>query len=59
MNRREVMGSMATAAAATAVVPLAFGADDEIADWAGWWERSKKYTLQIAEAMRGAARAPG
>jgi len=51
MNRRLVMSSMATAAAATAIVPLAFGADDEIADWGGWWERSKKYTLQIADAM--------
>lgn len=51
MNRRNVMGSMAAVAAATAVVPGAFGADDEISDWVGWWERSKKYTLQIAEAM--------
>lgn len=42
---------MAAAAAATAAIPLAFGADDEISDWTGWWERSKKYTLQIAEAM--------
>jgi hypothetical protein len=49
MNRRKVMGSMAVAAIAW--VPQAFGADEEIADWAGWWERSKKYTLQIAEAM--------
>jgi uncharacterized damage-inducible protein DinB len=48
MNRREIIGSMALAAAA---VPLAFGADDEITEWVGWWERSKKYTLQIAEAM--------
>lgn len=51
MNRRTVMGSVAAAAAASAVVPLAFGAGDEITDWVGWWERSKKYTLQIAEAM--------
>ena len=42
---------MVAGAAATAFVPLAFGADDEIGDWVGWWERSKKYTLQIAEAM--------
>ena len=51
MNRRNVIGSVAAAAAATAVVPVAFAADDEITDWVGWWERSKKYTLQIAEAM--------
>src|SRR5579863_1782871 len=55
MNRRKVMGTMVGAAAATAAVttvaPLAFGADDEITDWAGWWERSKKYTMLIAEAM--------
>jgi len=51
MNRRNVLGSVAAAAAASAVVPLAFGADGEITDWVGWWERSKKYTLQIAEAM--------
>jgi len=51
MNRRKVMGSIAAAAAGTAVVPLALGADDEISEWVGWWERSKKYTLQIAEAM--------
>jgi uncharacterized damage-inducible protein DinB len=49
MKRRYAMGSIAAAAAA--VVPMAFGADDEISDWTGWWERSKKYTLQIAEAM--------
>lgn len=48
MNRRNVLGSMAAAAA---IVPAALGADDEISDWVGWWERSKKYTLQIAEAM--------
>jgi len=43
------MGSMAAVTAAMA--PLALGADDEISEWAGWWERSKKYTMQIAEAM--------
>jgi hypothetical protein len=37
--------------AAAVVAPLALGADDEISDWVGWWERSKKYTLQIADAM--------
>jgi uncharacterized damage-inducible protein DinB len=48
MNRRTAIGSMTAAAVAA---PLALGADDEISDWVGWWERSKKYTLQIAEAM--------
>ena len=48
MNRRKAIGSMTAAAIAA---PLALGADDEISDWVGWWERSKKYTLQIAEAM--------
>jgi uncharacterized damage-inducible protein DinB len=48
MNRRKAVGSIAGAAV---VAPLALGADEEIADWVGWWERSKKYTMQIAEAM--------
>ena len=48
MNRRYAMGSLVAAAAA---VPLLKGADDEVTDWVGWWERSKKYTLAIAEAM--------
>jgi uncharacterized damage-inducible protein DinB len=48
MNRRNVISSIAAAAA---VAPIALGADDEITEWVGWWERSKKYTLQIAEAM--------
>jgi hypothetical protein len=42
---------MAAVAGAAATVPLVLGADSEIEDWVGWWERSKKYTLQIAEAM--------
>jgi uncharacterized damage-inducible protein DinB len=48
MNRRYAMGSLVAAAAA---VPLLKGADAEVDDWTGWWERSKKYTLAIAEAM--------
>jgi uncharacterized damage-inducible protein DinB len=48
MNRRKAIGSMTAAAIAA---PLALKADDEISDWVGWWERSKKYTLQIADAM--------
>ena len=37
--------------AAAIAAPFVLGADDEISDWVGWWERSKKYTLQIADAM--------
>jgi uncharacterized damage-inducible protein DinB len=48
MNRRHAIGGMVAAAAA---VPLLKGQDSEITDWVGWWERSKKYTLAIAEAM--------
>ena len=48
MNRRKAIGSMTAAAIAA---PFALGAEDEISDWVGWWERSKKYTLQIADAM--------
>ena len=48
MNRRKAIGSMTAAAVAA---PLAWGADNEISDWVAWWERSKKYTLQIADAM--------
>ena len=48
MNRRAALGSIV---ATTAVVPVALEADEGITDWVGWWERSKKYTLQIAEAM--------
>ena len=48
MNRRHAIGGMVAAAAA---VPLLKGQADEVATWVGWWERSKKYTLAIAEAM--------
>ena len=47
MNRRTMIGGMMAAAAAAPAVLWA----DEISDWAAWWERSKRYTLQIAEAM--------
>jgi uncharacterized damage-inducible protein DinB len=36
--------------AAAAAVPLVAEAD-QVTDWTAWWERSKKYTLAIAEAM--------
>jgi uncharacterized damage-inducible protein DinB len=48
MNRRRAIVSLAAGAAAA---PLALGADAQIEDWVGWWERSKKFVLKIAEAM--------
>ncbi len=48
MNRRNALGGLVAAAAA---VPLLKAQGDEVTDWVGWWERSKKYTLAIAEAM--------
>jgi len=50
MNRRRALFGMAAAAA---VVPVTLRADDA-ATWTAWWERSKKYTLAIAEAMPAA-----
>ena len=49
MNRRKAIGGIVAAAAAVAA-PATLVAD-EITDWTAWWERSKRYTLQIAEAM--------
>lgn len=46
MNRRTMIGGMMAAVAA----PAALQAQD-VSGWAAWWERSKRYTLQIAEAM--------
>ncbi len=48
MNRRHAIGGLVAAAAA---VPLLKGQGNEVTDWVGWWERSKKYTMAIAEAM--------
>src|SRR5262249_18613307 len=50
MNRRQAIFGVVTAAAA---MPLVLHAD-EVGNWAGWWERSKKYTLAIADAMPAA-----
>ena len=47
MKRRSMIGGMMAAAVAVPAVLRA----DELSDWAAWWERSKRYTLQIAEAM--------
>lgn len=49
MNRRKAIGSLMVSAAATA--PLVMGADAEIDDWAGWWQRSKTFVVKVAEAM--------
>src|SRR4051812_39798261 len=48
MNRREVICGITGAAAAAAPITLAA---DQVSDWTAWWERSKKYTMAIAEAM--------
>lgn len=50
MDRRTMIGGMMAAAVAAPAVLRA----DELSDWAAWWERSKRYTLQIAEAMPAA-----
>lgn len=50
MNRRDVIAGLTIAAI---VPPLALQAD-EVSNWTAWWERSKKYTLAIAEAMPAA-----
>lgn len=47
MDRRTMIGGMMAAAVGAPAVLRA----DELSDWAAWWERSKRYTLQIAEAM--------
>ena len=47
MNRRQAISGMVLAAAAA---PLTLKAD-EVTNWTAWWERSKKYTLAIADAM--------
>src|SRR5262245_56557743 len=49
MNRRRALIAIGTAAA----VPVTLRADD-ITTWTAWWERSKKYTLAIADAMPAA-----
>ena len=50
MNRRQAISGMVLAAAAA---PLTLKAD-EVTNWTAWWERSKKYTLAIADAMPAA-----
>lgn len=50
MERRTMIGGMMAAAVAAPAVLRA----QDAGDWVGWWERSKRYTLAIAEAMPGA-----
>jgi uncharacterized damage-inducible protein DinB len=50
MNRRQALMGIAAAAAVT---PLTLQAD-EVTNWTAWWERSKKYTMAIADAMPAA-----
>src|ERR1700733_13966444 len=50
MNRRQAIFGIA---AATVAAPLTLQAD-EASNWAPWWERSKKDTLLIADAMPAA-----
>ena len=47
MDRRTMIGGVIAAAVA---LPVVLDADEQ-ADRTAWWERSKKYTLAIAEAM--------
>src|SRR5215470_1710334 len=49
MNRRQALCGIVAAAAAPAALQA-----DEVTMWAAWWERSKKYTLLIADAMPAA-----
>ena len=46
MNRRTMIGSVMAAMATPAMLRA-----QDVGSWAAWWERSKRYTLQIAEAM--------
>ena len=46
MNRRAMIGGVMAAMA----MPAGLQAQG-IGGWAAWWERSKRYTLQIADAM--------
>jgi uncharacterized damage-inducible protein DinB len=50
MNRRQAICGIAVAAA---TAPLTLKAD-EVSNWTAWWERSRKYTLLIADAMPAA-----
>ena len=50
MNRRAMIGGVVAAMAAPAALQ-AQAAPQGVDGWTGWWERSKRYTLQIAEAM--------
>lgn len=49
MNRRELIGGLVAAVAAPIVLEA-----DEVSNWVAWWQRSKTYTLAIADAMPAA-----
>jgi len=49
MNRRKAIGSLVVGAAAAA--PLARAQGSEVDTWVAWWQRSKTYTLKVADAM--------
>lgn len=51
MNRRKVLGTVLTGAAAAATVRLASAADKEIEIFVAHWRKSKDLTLKVAEAM--------
>jgi uncharacterized damage-inducible protein DinB len=51
MNRRKVIGSMMTGAAAAASVGIASAADREIEILVEHWKKSKALTLKVAEVM--------
>ena len=50
MNRRQVIGGIVAGAVAAPLTAQA----DEVTNWTAWWERSKTYTLAIADAMPAA-----
>ena len=48
MNRRTMMGGLVAAMAAPAALQAQA---TEVDAWVAWWERSKRFTMQIADAM--------
>jgi uncharacterized damage-inducible protein DinB len=51
MNRRDVITTVVTGAAAAATVGIANAADKEIEIYVDHWRKSKDLTLKVAEAM--------
>jgi uncharacterized damage-inducible protein DinB len=48
MNRRKAVGMLVTGVAAA---PLVRAQGSEVDTWVAWWQRSKTYTLKVADAM--------